>query len=185
MDKFETAFNGAHETRFDRFTFNNPDYDMLVVHDEDDYLEHLRVQGAGLAYYTALAKQAERDYEDCERHLRFRYNEMYAECSDTLARAGKKNNVRDIEAFVQTKYESELARRYATLGDLRKQKDYINAFLEGWRQKSYILSAMNGLVAAGLLTPREAVTQDDVDNQRIARDILSKRKKQTEGGMET
>ena len=58
-DKFEKAFNGAHEMKFDRFQFDEPDYDMLVIEDENDYLEHLRVQGAGLAYYGALAKQEE------------------------------------------------------------------------------------------------------------------------------
>ena len=40
MDKFEKAFDGAHGFRFDRFQFDEPDYEMLIVNDENEYLEH-------------------------------------------------------------------------------------------------------------------------------------------------
>jgi len=175
-DKFEKAFNGAHEMKFDRFQFDEPDYDMLVIEDENDYLEHLRVQGAGLAYYGALAKQAERSYDEFERSFKFRYNEMYSECSDLLARSGKKNNVKDIESYVQVKYETELKKAYTRLDELRSQRDYIQAFLEGWRQKSFLLSSMTNMITAGLLTPRDTITEEDVQsNLQRSKDILSKR----------
>ena len=119
MDRFEKAFDKAHDFRFDRFKFDEPDYEMLIVNDENEYLEHLRVQSAGLAYYSALAKQADRDYDEYEKNMKFRYNEMYSECSDSLARVGKKTNVKDVESYVQVKYENELKKMYEKLSELR------------------------------------------------------------------
>ena len=179
MDSFEEAFNQAHDFTFDRFRFDEPDYEMLIINDENDYLEHLRVQSAGLAYYGALAKQAERNYDEFERRLKFRYNEMYSECSSILSREGKKNNVRDIESFVQTTYESELQRLYDRLAELRSQRDYIAAFLEGWRQKSFLLSSMTNMITAGLLTPKATITEEDYKtNLQRSREILNRRKQQ-------
>lgn len=175
MDKFEKAFDRAHGFRFDRFQFDEPDYEMLVINDENEYLEHLRVQGAGLAYYSALARQAEREYEAFERRFKYRYNEMYTACSDSLARAGKKNNVKDIEAYVQVKYETELENAYKRLDELKSQRDYSVAFLEGWQQKSFLLSSMTKMIEAGLMSPRETITEEDIErNKQSFRDILRK-----------
>lgn len=180
MNKFEKAFEGAHKFRFDKFQFDEPDYEMLIVNDENEYLEHLRIQSAGLAYYSALAKDSERAYDEFERGFKFRYNEMYTECSESLARAGKKNNVKDIESFVQVKYETELNKAYMRLDELKAQRDYIAAFLEGWRQKSFLLSSMTNMITAGLLTPRETITEEDIQNNKNTfREILAKRRKNT------
>lgn len=180
-DRFENAFNNAHEIKFDRFQFDEPDYDMLIVHDENDYLEHLKVQGAGLAYYGALAKQIERNFDELERRLKFRYNEMYAECSNILSREGKKATVRDIESFVQTKYESELHKLYEQLDQLRSQRDYVAAFLDGWRQKSFILTSMTQMITAGLLAPKQTVTEEDMkSNLQHIKEILNRRREKKE-----
>lgn len=179
MNKFEEAFNKA-SISFDKFKLEEPDYDMLVVQDENDYLEHLKVQSAGLAYYYALAKQIENEYDEHERKMKFRYNEMYSECSDALARAGKKSNVKDVDAFVQSKYEAELKKGYARLSELRSQRDCTNAFLEGWRQKGFVLNSMTQMIMAGLLTPRQAVTEEMAEEQnnqlKTAREILKLKK---------
>ena len=166
---FEEAFDKASEISFDRFSFEQPDYDMLIVNDETDYLEHLRVQAAGMAYYTALSKLADRKYEEYDRRFKFRYNEMYSDCSNRLLAEGKKNNVKDIESFVQIKYEAELKKMYAKLDELRENRDYIAAFLEGWKQKSYVLSSMTNMVTAGLLTPREVITENDMQSHAKAK----------------
>lgn len=181
MNKFEEAFNRAHDFVFDKFKFDEPDYRMLVVQDEDEYLEHLRVQGAGLAYYTALARQAERDYDLFERKLKFRLNEMFRESSTFLIDKGRRSTVKDVDAFVQVKYEKEINELYDHLDELRARKDYIGAFLEGWKQKSYQLSSMTNMITAGLLTPKETITEEDRQNNlTIAREILNKRKQQKE-----
>lgn len=179
MDRFEKAFDKAHDFRFDRFKFDEPDYEMLIVNDENEYLEHLRVQSAGLAYYSALAKQADRDYDEYEKNMKFRYNEMYSECSDSLARVGKKTNVKDVESYVQVKYENELKKMYEKLSELRSQRDYINSFLEGWRQKSFVLSSMTNMILSGLLSPKETITEEELqENKERFREILRKRKEQ-------
>ena len=161
MANYEKVYEKAGELTFDRFKFNEPDIDMLVINDENDFLEHLRVQGAGMAYYTALYEQCKREYDQYERMVKYRYNEMYSTCSDVLLNKGKKNNVRDIEAAVRTTYSNELDRMEKKLDELKKERDNVGAFLEGWKQKSYILSSMADMIKAGLLTPREAITNDE------------------------
>ncbi len=183
MNPFEKAFDSAHDFTFDKFKFDEPDYRMLIVQDEDEYLEHLRVQGAGLAYYTALYRQAERDYDEFERKLKFRLNEMYRECSEILAKKGAKNTVKDVESYIQISHEKELEDLYTRLDELRAQRDYTYAFLEGWKQKSYRLSSMTNMITAGLLTPKTTITEEDRQNHlETAREILNKRrlKKETQ-----
>ncbi len=179
-DKFEEACNNAHGFTFDKYQFDEPNYEMLVV-DEDNFLEHLRVQSAGLAYYGALAKVADNEYEECERKLKFRYNEMYSDCSDLLARTGKKNNVKDIESMVQSKYEKELTGLYERLADLRSKRDHIQSFYEGWKQKSFGLNSLTSMITSGLLSVKTTISEEDIEkagNRRSAIEIL--RRKTTE-----
>lgn len=182
-NKFEEAFNNAHEFSFDKFRFDEPDYNMLIVEDETDFLDHLRVQSAGLAYYGAAMKDAEREYEEFEKSVKWRYNEMYSDASDCLLRLGKKNNVKDIEAHLQTKYEAELKRLKIRLSELKKQRDYITVFYEGWKQKSFLLSSMTNMITSGLLTPKDTITEEDrkfnVENSKeILKSIREKRKQE-------
>lgn len=163
MDKFENAFNNAHDIEFDAFKFDEPDYEALIV-TEESYLEHLRVQAAGLAYYGTLAKTAEREYNDLERRFRNRYNEMYTECSDTLSRIGKKNNVRDIEALVRCKYEDEIIKWEKEVEDAKIRKDGIASYYEAWKAKGFALSSMTSLVTAGLMNPKTSISENDIEN---------------------
>lgn len=174
--KFEEAFNGAHGFIFDRFKFDEPCYEMLIIEDEDQYLEHLRVQAAGLAYYTMVARNAAKDYEDLDRKVKFRYNEMYKHASDALIGRNKKATIRDIEIELQITFRKELDDMYEELKEARDARDYAEAFLKGWEQKSYQLSNMTDMITAGLLTPKETVTEEDMENQRrLVREIASKR----------
>lgn len=163
MDKFDNAFNNAHDIEFDAFKFDEPDYEALIV-TEESYLEHLRVQAAGLAYYGTLAKTAEREHSELERKYRNRYNEMYTECSDILAKIGKKNNVRDIEALVRCKYENELEQWENELSESKIRKDGISSYYDAWKAKGFALSSMTSLITAGLMNPKTAITEDDIEN---------------------
>ena len=173
-DKFEEAFNKADGVKFHGFRFDDPDMEMLIVHDED-FLEHLQVQAAGMAYYTALYKQCERKYDELEKRYKYRYNEMYRDCSETLIKGGKKNNVKDIEGLISDKYQKELAKMDKMLDELRTQRDNVFAFLEGWKQKSYALSNMADMIKAGFLTPKETITQEEMnDTITQARNVIGK-----------
>ena len=162
---FNRAFDEASNFEFDKFRFDEPNYSMLMF-DEESYLEHLRVQSAGLAYYGTLAKSASRTLEDAERRYKIRYNELFAECSDILARTGKKNMLKDIEALVQCKYEDELNKWDEQLKSLRSQKDAAEVFYEAWKAKGFTLNAMTNMITAGLLTPRTTISENDVSNSK-------------------
>lgn len=163
MDKFDNAFNKAHDIEFDAFKFDEPNYEALMF-DEESYLEHLRVQAAGLAYYGTLAKTSEREYFDLDRRYHNRYNEMYSECSDTLSKIGKRNNVKDIEALVRCKYESELEKWETELEASKLRKDGIASYYEAWKAKGFALNNMTSLITAGLLTPKTTISDEDINN---------------------
>ncbi|MBQ4479156.1 MAG: hypothetical protein II943_00785 [Victivallales bacterium] len=175
---FENAFDAAAGKAFGPFKFDEPSYDMLVIEDEQDYLAHLKVQAAGMAYYYALAREAERRLEDAERAAKLRQSELYDQCAAEMAKLGKRPLAKEIDSFSAARNRKELAAIAQNLSDLRAEVDYANAFLEGWRQKSFTLSAMNQMVQAGLLTPREAVAAPEdnpLDSTRkiSVRSILS------------
>lgn len=164
MDKFEEAFNKAGEFEFDRFKFDEPDYEMLIF-DEESYLEHLRVQSAGIAYYGSISKAADRKYDELEKRYKFRYNEMFSECSDTMNKLGKKA-VKDIEALIQSKYEDELNKWDKALEEAKIYKDNANIFYEAWKNKSFSLNSMTQMITSGLLTPKTSISEEDVYNKR-------------------
>ena len=60
-------------------------------------------------------------------------------------------------------YGAEVRRMQEKLDELEAMRDNVAAFLEGWKQKSYVLSSMTQMILAGVLTPREAVTEEQVE----------------------
>lgn len=165
---FDKAFDNADKISFDRFNFDEPDCDMLQF-DEDSYLEHLRVQAAGLAYFGSIAKTAERECNELERRYKMWYNSVYSECSDIIARTARKNGVKDIDALVQCKYEQKINDWEASLEKARSERDSSQAWYEAWKAKGFALSSMTSLITAGLLSPRTAITEDDMDAARFRR----------------
>lgn len=172
MDKFEKAFEEAHDIEFDAFKFDEPDYEALIV-TEETLLEHLKVQAAGIAYYGTLAKNAERYLNELEKKYKYRYNEMYSECADILSRAGKKSGTREIESFVQCKYGKELEEWDKQINEAKINKEGIASYYEGWKNKGFALNSITSLVTAGLLTPRTTISEEDVNNNTRRRRMNS------------
>lgn len=186
MDKFNKALDDANEISFDEYQFDEPDYNMLMF-DEDSYMEHLRVQAAGLAYFGSLSKEADRNFEDTERRYKIRYNELYSECSDIIFRTGKKGGVRDIESLLQCKHENELKQWDEAVLEARQRKDGVNAFYEAWKAKGFTLSAMTNMITSGLLTPKTTISEEEIQENRRrklnvqeAHSILNKNRKENE-----
>lgn len=179
MNRFQNAFERGHGIEFDAFRFDEPDYGALMV-TEENYLEHLKVQAAGLAYYGTLAKSAEREYDELEKRYKYRYNEMYSECSDVLMRAGKNKNAKDVDSLIRCKFESELQRWDGELATARENRDGAMAYYEAWKAKGFALSSMTSMITAGLLTPKTSISEEDVRKSSERRSNLSEilRKKQ-------
>lgn len=165
IQKIQEAYEKAGDLECDGVKFDEPNYDMLIV-TQENYLQALKMQAAAIAYYGTLAKQAERNVEQFERKYKFRYNEMYTDCSDTLSRLGKSSTVKIIESFVQTKYEKELQTLNQTLQELKKQSDLASVFYEGIKQKSFMLNNYTSLVTSNLLSPKTSVSESDIDEQQ-------------------
>lgn len=169
MEGFEKAFEKANQLTCDGVRFDQPNYDMLIV-TEQNFLQALKMQAAAMAYYGTLYKQCERQLQESQRKYRFRYNEMYSDCSDSLARMCKKNNVKDIESFIQTKYEKQLQVMNENISELKKKRDSVYSFFEAIKAKGFILNNMTSLVTSNLLTPKsyiESNQEDDYQSQRI------------------
>ena len=182
-NKFDDAFEKGHGIEFDAYRFDEPTYDALQV-TEENFLEMLRVQAAGIAYYGTLAKKAEAEYNEMERRYKARYAEMYDTCAATIRRTGQKDSQKSIESLMWTKHEKELEDWNDKLNDLRSKMDSTAAYYEGWKAKGFALSSMKDLVTAGLIRISTSITEDDVDkmNQRRmnvsdAESILSRHKR--------
>ena len=179
MNKFDDAFEKGHCIEFDAYRFDEPDYDALQV-TEENFLEMLRVQAAGIAYYGTLAKKTEAEYDEMERRYRARYAEMYDTCAATIRKTGQRDSQKSIESLMWTKHEKELEEWNEKLGELRSKRDATASYYEGWKAKGFALSSMKDLVTAGLIRISTSITEDDVEkmNQRRmnvsqAGDILS------------
>ncbi len=176
-DKFKEAFEKARDFEFGKFSFERPTYDMLVIKDEDEFLLHLQMQSAGLAYFGALMKKTERAFDEYENKSEARKLQIYAECSRSLSMGGKKPTVNDIKAEMNARYEAELDAMQARLDALREEKDYVSTFYKAWEQKAFQLNAMSRMITAGLLSPSGAVSPDAYEDESIARGILERRHK--------
>ena len=166
--KFDDAFEKAHGIEFDAFKFDEPDYDALQV-TEENFLEMLRVQAAGIAYYGTLAKKCEAEYDKLERAFKARYTEMYDDCGSKIRLAREKDNVKNVESFINSKYQAELKDWYDKLDDLRAKRDSTAMYYEAWKSKGFALASMRDLVAAGLLKIRTSITEEDMDEMRSKR----------------
>lgn len=167
MSKFDDAFEKGHGIEFDAFRFDTPDYDALQV-TEENFLEQLRVQAAGIAYYGTLAKKCEAEYNEMERHYKARYAELYDTCSSTIRKIGQKDNQNNILSLMNTKHEKELEEWNQKLDELRAKRDSTAMYFEAWKAKGFALSSMKDLVTAGLIKISTSITEDDVErmNQR-------------------
>lgn len=171
MNKYDKAFEKANGFEFCGYRFDEPDYEALMV-TEENYLEQLRVQASGLAYYGALAKSMEREYDELEKRFKYRYNEMYSECSDILMRAGKNKNAKDVDSLVRCKFQNEIDQWEERLSEARANKDGSAAYYEGWKAKGFALSSMTSMITAGLLTPKTVITEKDVEESEARRNSL-------------
>ena len=177
--RFDSAIEKGEQIEFDRFRFDEPDLDSLIV-TEENFLEQLRVQAAGIAYYGTVAKRAEAAYDEAEKRFRAQYAEWYDSCAATIRRTGQKDSQKSIESFMNTKHEKELEDWSEHLAKLRKDRDGAVSFYEGWKAKGFALASMKDLVTAGLIRISASITEDDVDrmeerrmNVGKANDILS------------
>lgn len=161
MDKYEEAFNKAHAMEFIEYRFDEPDYDALVV-TEENYLEMLKIQAAGVAYYGNLARKADAEYKEIQRRYDARYAELYDICSSTIRKIGQKDSVNNIKSLMNTKYEKELEDWNAKLNELRTQADNITSYFEAWKAKGFTLNAMTQLVAVDYGGIRSTITESDV-----------------------
>lgn len=170
MKEFEDAFEKANEFVCDGIRFDQPNYEMLIV-TEQNFLQSLKMQSAAIAYYGTLAKQCQRELQESQRKYRFRYNEMYSDCNESLLRIGKKNNVKDIQSFVQSKYEKQLQIMNNNIFELKKKRDMVVSFFEAIKAKGFILNNMTSLVTSNLLTPKNYIEksqeEQDFQNQRL------------------
>ena len=177
----EEAFEKAGKIRLKEFDFENFDMDMLVL-DAENLEEHISKQSAAVAYYGALYKQAVRNYEDAKKAWEYREKVMYAESSDA-SKYDKKPTRNDIEAQVVIDHKDEIDEWQEKLKALKAQRDNLEVFWEGWKQKSF---AINNFVDVYL---SEKKTKDDVmerdedekpDERKVQRAI--ERMRQNKGG---
>ena len=180
MTEFDDAFAEGANTQFDAFSFDKPTMEALMVTDEN-FLEHIRVQGAGVYYYAYLARTKEAEYDDMDRRYKARYAELYDVCSAKIRRTGQKDNQNNILSMIYSSYGDEMEKWHEQLNKLRAERDGAVCYYEGWKAKGFALSSMKDLITAGLIKIDDSITEESMERMserrrkvEDARSILDK-----------
>ena len=174
---YEQIINKGSELTISNIDFENPGIDMLVV-TEDNFVEHLSKQAAGLAYFGALTKMLESELKDVEDAWKNKYNEWYTYCSNLLAKTSqKKYVVRDVEAMVCSKHATDIDKWRDKINKKKTSYNVISTFYDSWKQKSFTLNNYTSLATANLLSVKDAITTEDYMpqhiNQNVPNNVLS------------
>ena len=161
--KLGDAFERAGKIKLKHFDFDEFDMDMLVL-DAENIEEHISKQSAAVAYYGALYKQAVRNYEDVKKAWEYREKVMYAESSDA-GKYNKKPTRNDIEAQVVIDHEVEIEEWQDRMRKLKAQRDNLEVFWEGWKQKSF---AINNFV--DIYLSEKKIKDDVMDDDKASKD---------------
>lgn len=175
--KLEEVFSKAGKIKLKEFDFENFDMEMLII-DAENLEEHISKQSAAVAYYGALYKQAVRNYEDAKKAWEYREKVMYAESSD-LSKYDKKPTRNDIEAQVVIDHEDEIKEWQDKINNLKAQRDNLEVFWEGWKQKSFAINNFVDVYLSEKKTKDDVMEEDRGESERV-RNVIARMRKNKE-----
>ncbi len=157
--KYEDILNGGKDVEVLGLGLENPSLEMLIV-TEDNFVEQLSKQSAGIAYYGTLTKMLEAQYANLETAWKAKYAEFYSYCSNLLKKTKDKYVAKDVEALINSKYVTEIEKWNNKLSSKKEELNVTTMFYEGWKQKSFSLNNFTSLATSNLLSVRDTISED-------------------------
>jgi hypothetical protein len=115
---------------------------------EMNFDQHVALQPSAITFFGVLRKEIHRRYDAYKRSYDRWTKKMYATAKVAVTSGTQdsyKPTVADIEARFIVDNEKEIEKREKQLDKLRDEADTLDAWYEGWRQKSFTIREWAGI----------------------------------------
>ena len=130
--------------------FDQLDWKNLIVDQQNNFLQHLQKQAAGLAYYGFLYKQAKQQLKKLQKQKQEKMTEKVSQSMVALQKMGKTTRV-EAQAMALMTYKSLFDKYDKQIQELTEQVDLLQTYYNAWQQKGYALNNMTTLISNGLI----------------------------------
>lgn len=130
--------------------FEQLNWDNLIIDEEQNFLEHLQKQAAGLAYYGFLYRQAKQQLKKMQKQRQDKMLEKVSISMVALQKAGKATRMQ-AQAMASMTYKSLFEKYDKQIQQLSEQVDLLQMYYNAWQQKGYALNNMTTLINSGLI----------------------------------
>lgn len=130
--------------------FEQLNWDNLIIDDEQNFLQHLQKQAAGLAYYGFLYRQAKQELRRLQKQRDDKMTQKVSISMVALQKAGKATRMQ-AQAMASMTYKSLFDKYDMQIQQLSEQVDLLQTYYNAWQQKGYALNNMTTLINSGLI----------------------------------
>ena len=121
---------------------------QLLNVSEMDFDQHVAIQPSAITFFGVLRKEVNRRVDAYKKSYDRWQKKMYAQAKIAVMSGTQdsyKPTVADVEARFIVDNEKEIEKREKQLEKLRDEADTIDAWYEGWRQKSFTIREWAGI----------------------------------------
>lgn len=130
--------------------FQQINWNNLIVDDQQNFLQHLQKQSAGLAYYGFLYKQAKQQLRKLQKQRDEKMAQKVSQSMVALAKMGKTTRSQ-AQAMASMTYKTLFQKIDKQIDQLSQQVDLLESYYNAWQQKGYALNNMTSLINSGLI----------------------------------
>lgn len=130
---------------FDQINWSN-----LIVNEEENFLEHLQKQAAGLAYYGFLYRQAKQQLRRIQKQKQDKLTQKVSQAMVALQKMGKTTKLQ-AQAMATMTHKTLFDKYDKQIQQLTQQVDLLQNYYNAWQQKGYALNNMTSLINNGII----------------------------------
>lgn len=130
--------------------FQQINWNNLIVDDQQNFLQHLQKQSAGLAYYGFLYKQAKQQLRKLQKQRDEKMAQKVSQSMVALAKMGKTTRSQ-AQAMASMTYKTLFQKIDKQIDQLSQQVDLLQSYYNAWQQKGYALNNITSLINSGLI----------------------------------
>ena len=139
----------VNNIQFDEIKLSNL---ILNAYSEENLIQNLQKQAAGIAYYGSILKQVRREIKKIEKEKNDFYMEKFQASNVALAKLGNgKSTKAETDSMTYLNYKKAFDKFDKQIDELTQYADTIESYYQGWKQKGYILNNLVTLVNSGFI----------------------------------
>jgi len=139
---------------------------QLLNVSEMEFDQHVAIQPSAITFFGVLRKEVNRRVDAYKKSYDRWQKKMYAQAKVAVLSGTQdyKPTVADIEARFIVDNEEEIEKREKQLEKLRDEADTIDAWYEGWRQKSFTIREWAGIELDEKFQGGGSISADEPDS---------------------